>query len=797
MVFRPFVPAPRTRRLVVGGVLLALPALLVLLAVGRARLVAPQPTILLQDREGRFLAEVPDGGAELGYWSLDTLPPRVVAATLALEDHRFWRHPGVDPVAVLRALVQNLRSGHRVSGASTIAMQVARMQNPGRRTLARKAVEALTALFLTATHSRQAILAHYLRLAPYGNRIHGIAYAARRYLDKPVADLSWAEIAFLSALPQAPARMNPYTVEGHARAVARAHRILAELRAHDVLGAADFELAAAQLDALRMPSRAARPVVALHAILRLQRMLTDPALGRTLPDQPLVTTTLDLALQARVAGATGRAVESWFGADAGNAAVVVVDRARHEVLAAVGSADFFDRGRAGAYDYTALRRSPGSTLKPFLYALALERGDITPATVLDDVRRAAGGIADADGEFLGPLLPRVALANSRNIPAANLLGRVGLEVGWDFLREVGLHDGSLPARRMGLGMVVGGLPVSLERLVRAYTVLADDGRLSDLVWVRGRQPAPARRLLSEAVAREVTVFLADPMARLPSFPRMGATEYPFPVAVKTGTSPGERDAWTVAYSNRYLVGVWVGRADARPVAELTGYTSAALLTRKIMLGLHEKDTTGLRDLSFPPPDGFVAVRLCALTGLRASPSCDRAVDEFLPSSQVPMASCRAHVRLTVDTRNGLLASRWTPPAFLADRSFVELGTAEAAWAAARGLAPPREVSPLDLPRAPLGRVIGERPARLRVTSPEAGARLMRDPDTPPTLATVALQAVADPAANQLLWVVDGRPYAVVDYPSPARWPLAPGEHTFQARVPYTDIASAPVHVTVR
>ena len=175
------------------------------LVLWRSRLVAPDPSFLVRDRQGRFLAEIGGDGGAFGYWPVEKLPPRVVAATLALEDRRFWGHAGVDSLAVGRALLQNLRGGRRVSGASTLAMQVARMQHRGSRTYVRKALEALTALVMTGLHGREAVLAHYLRVVPYGNRIHGIAYAARRYLDKPVEDLSWAETAFLAAIPQAPA----------------------------------------------------------------------------------------------------------------------------------------------------------------------------------------------------------------------------------------------------------------------------------------------------------------------------------------------------------------------------------------------------------------------------------------------------------------------------------------------------------------------------------------------------------------------------------------------------------------
>ena len=214
---------PRGRRRALLA--LALPAAaFAAVAVARSGLEAPAPTLLVHDRAGRFLGELPERGDErLGFWRLDEVPARVAAATIAIEDRRFrsfW-HLGVDPLAVGRALVQNLGASRRVSGASTLAMQVARMQRPGARGYLRKLVEAATAVALTLRHGRDGVLAQYLRIVPYGHRIHGIGYAARRYLGKPVEDLSWAEVAFLSALPQAPGRMNPYLPQGRARANAR------------------------------------------------------------------------------------------------------------------------------------------------------------------------------------------------------------------------------------------------------------------------------------------------------------------------------------------------------------------------------------------------------------------------------------------------------------------------------------------------------------------------------------------------------------------------------------------------
>ena len=801
---------PKIRRAVRWGALgVALFAAgLVATAARRARFTAPAPTLLLEDRHGRFLGAVGQGrDGDYGYWPVAKAPPRVVAATLALEDRRFWNHPGVDAAAVARAISQNLRHGRRISGASTLAMQLARLQHPESRSFLHKAVEALTAVFLVARYGREAVLAQYLRVVPYGNGIRGISYAARRYLDKPVEDLSWAEIAFLSALPQAPSRMNPFEPSGRRAAVARGGRILRSLRRQSVLSAEEYALAMAQIHELKIPEPAQRPRAALHAILRLQSRVTEPAARRALAERPIVRSTLDLELQRDAARALAAAVDRWKDSGATAAAAILVERESGKVRAWVGSPGYFRK--TGAIDYTRVPRSPGSALKPFLYAQALERGDITPATILDDLERGAGGISNADDLFLGPLLPRVALANSRNVPAADLLARIGLDNGAAFLRDCGLHDGAVPASRYGLGLSIGAMPVTLERLVRAYTALAGDGRVRDLVWFEDQAPSDGRRVLSEETARLVTLFLSDPVARLPSFARMGATEYPFAVAVKTGTSSNYRDAWTVAWSGRWLLGVWVGHPDFRSMNRMTGYRSAALLARDILARLHAGQMQGLEDLSFPPPRGYTSRRICALSGKLATPACDRTFLEWFQPGSEPGESCETHVKIAVDKRSGQPATSRTPRSFVEIRTFAALEPRYAAWAQAAGL--PRLPGEVELFGAGRSPYPAARPhpkagapvdatadgGTVKITSPPNGLRVLRDPETPDALATLGLAAVANPPAKQVLWLVDGRPFFLADYPYSARWPLSPGEHVIQARLPYAGTSSPPVRVMVQ
>ncbi len=754
-------PGWRIARWAAGLVAFGLAAAYVAAVLARAHLEAPDPTPLLLDRSGRFLAQFPapprDGVPVLyGYWRLDAVPDRVTQATLAIEDHRFWTHPGVDGLAVLRAAWGRIGGGTR-SGASTIAMQIARMQSPAPRTLVNKLLEAGTALVLTQRFERPALLRHYLRLVPYGNGSHGIAHAARWYLDKPVEDLSWAEVALLAAIPQAPARMNLWTPDGLERATARGRRILAALAARGLLEPDDLALAQAQLAAIRLPGRNRRPD-AIAAALRVRDLIAaDPAVAALA--EPRIRTTLDLDVQATVTGIVRGQLATWRGAGADQAAVLVVDRSDGAVRAAVGSADYFGR-HGGAIDFTRAWRSPGSTLKPFIFALGLERGALGAAHVLADLPDAAGGVANADHAFLGPLLPRQALANSRNVPATNLVRRVGVDPVYRFLAALGIHDQRRPPSDYGLSMAIGALPTTLERLVRAYTVLADDGRLGSLAWYDGQPHQAPRRLLSPEIARLVTLFLSDPMARLPSFPRLGPLEYPFPVALKTGTSQGDQDAWIVAYSDRWLVGAWMGRVDTPFVTDLSGARSAGRLARAVLLALHGTRPGDLGGRDFPLPERYQAAEICTQTGRRSSGGCSQTLREYFPPGHLPDAEPAQH----------------RPPAI--DRQFGD-------WAAANGL-----------PIVAASALPSDRRVDVTIVSPESNLRLWRNPDAPPGLDSLMLKAHTAPGAAQVVWYVDGHPYQTAEPDHAIRWPLAAGTHEIQARLAFRPERSRPVIVTV-
>jgi penicillin-binding protein 1C len=713
-------------------------------AADGADLRAPPATPIVYDRNGAYLTQI--GHAthdaregkriDYGYWPLERIPERVARATLILEDRRFSLHPGVDPRAVLRALWNNVAHDRRAEGASTIAMQVARMQAPRPRTLLNKLREAATGLLLVTKYGREATLAHYLRLAPYGLGSHGVAHAARLYFDRPIDDLSWAQTTLLAAIPQSPGRMNLTRASGLKLAVARARYAIDQLEKDGALDATQGELARRELAAMR-PFAAKRRPEALHLALRYERLAREGRVRAASRYDPRIHATIDLVVEGETMRLARRYLSIFRHAGARQVAVMVAERGSNAVIADVGSADY-DDPRAGAFDFTRVMRSPGSTLKPFVYALALERGALKPTDLLQDMPEGASGVANADGLYLGPMTPRQALANSRNVPATNLLRRVGLLANFDFLHELGLHNLDAPAESFGISMAIGALPTRLEDLMRAYAALADDGVMRDLSFAADERKGPPRRVMSIDTARLVTSFLSDPQARLPSFPRYGPLEYPFAVAVKTGTSQNYRDAWTLAFSNRYIVGVWIGRADASGMRGLAGANSAARLAHALMAGLHGARPGEIAPETFPPPPGRVAVDLCRVD---SGPACPLSLREWVKPEEIaatPNASTLAHLDDAVSADSGALV----------------------------------------------------------IATPEHNMHVWRNPEQPAALNKLALKLANGAANSQIVWTVDGAPVAVAQADETVFWPMTAGAHRIQARLALAPVASRPVRVTV-
>lgn len=753
-------------------------------------LVTHAPSHLLLDRRGRYLGEVPSSNDALGYWPLPAqLPHKLAVATLQTEDRYFHAHAGVHAPSIVRAIGQNVRNLRVVSGASTLSMQVARMQHPASRSLWAKAREAAEALLLVRRYGHDVVLRQYLTIAPYGNRAHGAVRAARLYFDKPAEDLSWQQAAFLAALPQQPGRMSPWTEDGLARALKRSRRILQRLRDEGVLTAEEYRQAT--VSSLGLVPRPRRQPEAMHAVLAWSRELRKPG-------APLIATaSLDLDIQKLTARVVAENVRRLHWANATNSAAVVSDVATGEILAYVGSADYFDADAKGAIDFLATKRSSGSTLKPFIYALALEKGSHTAASELPDVPTefaTVGGGAyvpeNMSHNFLGPMLLRQALGNSRNIPALKLLSELGVERALELFERGGVRGVDWSPDRYGLSLAIGSLHTTPLELATLYSALANGGETRPLTrWANGS--ATRARLLSRDAAQMTSHLLSDPEARRPGFPAGGPLDYDYAVAVKTGTSQGYRDAWAVAYSDRLSVVVWVGNHDWRKMNAISGAGGAAPAAHKIMEAVMPLRAPHLAwATTFAPPTHWVPREICPLSGRLGGPTCTSSKTEFFAPGTEPGVACPFHAQVKLDARNGLLASAACPATQIIARPMLVLPELYATWARRQHLeiAPTRE-SPLCPTGAPVA-------AKIAITEPRALTRYLYDPDTPRELSTIRLAAAVAPASEEIVWLVDGSPVAQVGWPHELRVPLSPGRHVVRAAFAHREGGSLPVTIVV-
>lgn len=507
------------------------------------------------DRDGRLLRAY---ATSEGRWRLpairEDVDPRFLKLLFAYEDKRFYSHIGVDPLSLGRAAIQFATGGHIVSGGSTITMQVARLLEPREhRSLGAKLLQIVRALELERALSKDEILALYLTLAPYGGNLEGIRAAALAYFGKEPRKLTLAEAALLVALPQSPELRRPDRFPVAARAAR--DRVLDRVAAAGAVP--DDEIARAKSQAMPR-ERKQLPMLAPHAADQVVALERDQRVHRLTIDRSLQKNLQDLARER--AQALGPHV---------SVAILAVDNVTGEVRGRVASADYFDARRAGQVDMTQALRSPGSTLKPFIYGLAFEDGLVHPETLIDDKPTRYGSYTpeNFDLTFQGTVTVRRALQMSLNVPAIAVLGKVGVNRLSARLVQTGaaltLPKGEAP----GLAMGLGGVGVRLSDLVMLYTGLARLGAALPLTEHQGADAQNPRRMLDPVAAWYVGNILigAPPPENAPH----GR------VAFKTGTSYGYRDAWAIGFDGRMTIGVWVGRADGAPVPGLVGRASAA------------------------------------------------------------------------------------------------------------------------------------------------------------------------------------------------------------------------------
>ena len=812
----------------------ALALALVAVAVAVARTPLPSElrepvaagSIVVADREGRPLREVRARDGTRARWvTLDGVPAVTRQAMLAAEDARFFAHPGVDVLALVRAAALDLWSRRIVSGGSTLTMQLARLVRPHPRTLRGKLGEMILALRIERSLSKDAILEQYLNRASFGPNLRGLGAATDAYFDKSVSSLSTAESALLAGLPRGPSL---YQVTRHAdRARRRRDRVLDRMAAQGWMAADDVERAKGEPIATqsRRPAFGAPHFVAglvSGGLAAVQPGLAEALAGKVPVSR--IASTLDAELQrvaeAQVAATVEKLREGARGVTAASA--LVVDNATGDVLAYVGSPDVFDEATGGSNDGVRAARQPGSTLKPLLYELAMEKVGFDPATSLPDVELhlpVEGGVdyapRDYDGRFRGPVRLREALGSSLNVPAVWTVEQVGVEALLERLHELGFASLSRDAAYYGPGLALGDGEVTLLELARAYATLARGGldrplRLVSRIEHAGGaigadsfEPVAGRRVMRERDADLVVDVLKDHDARVGSFGEQSVLDFPFEVGAKTGTSKGYRDNWTVGFTRAVTVAVWAGNFDGAPMTHVSGITGAGPLFHAIM----ESAMRGRPREPLPVArsrgvdDGLERIDVCALSGELAGPDCPHRIAEWLPAGAASSGKpCTMHERVRIDRRNGLRAGAACARDETDEGVLEQYPPQYASWAAAAG----RPVAPSgwspNCPAPDSAAVAGAGAADAsspRIVYPLPGARFVIDPDRPLATQRLDVQIVAPPHARQATLVVDGERVGVARDGAPfdASWALRAGDHELVAEV--DGARSAAVRVSVR
>lgn len=695
-------------------------------------MVKPYST-LVYDRNGKLLRGFLSSDDK---WRLPvegvSVSPEFERILLAYEDRWYFWHPGVNPAALVRALLQNLTEGRVVSGGSTITMQVARLLEPKERTLANKCKEILRALQLEAHLTKREILEIYYDLAPFGGNIEGVRAASLLYFGKSPDELSIGEAALLAAIPNSPERLRPDLYPE--QALAARNKVLS--RALQFGAITDEQYRSALKEEIPR-GRRALPFEAPHLTERVRRHAAS---------EGEIMTTIDLELQRSIEKLLKQHVEAQRLKGITNGAVVVLDNKAHTVLALVGSVDYFSDEISGQVDGAFAPRSPGSTLKPFIYAMAIDRGLITPKMYLEDVPLRFGDYSPENysGTFSGLVRADYALAQSLNVPAVDLLQRLGGSSLYELLRKAKVST-LADQDRYGLSIALGGAELNLFELTTLYSAFAANGKMWRPTLIAGAFEAPPTTLMSEEAAYLVTSILTQ--VTRPDLPAVWQSTTLPTVAWKTGTSFGYRDAWSIGYNPDYTVGVWIGNFSGQGSSELVGAEVAAPLLFRIFDVLTERK---MKTAWFSVPPGIKEREVCSLSGQVPGPYCEQTVkDQYIPGVSSER-KCTLHQVVWVNSSGEYsLVERPMGEGFRQIR-YIKWPERTAKWLEANGQVVLRFASESTAYRPP-SPAAGTAP---RIVSPAAGQEYRIRGDVPVKYQKVALDATAEDA-TVLYWFIDG------------------------------------------
>ena len=564
---------------------------------------------------------------------LDSLNPDFINATIAIEDKRFMKHHGFDVAAILRAVRLNLSNKRIVSGASTISMQVIRLLEKRPRTFLSKVIETVHAVELERMYSKEEILKLYFEIAPYGGNINGVKAASLRYFQKYPRDLDLAECALLAGLPQSPSRLRPNRYPE--RAKKRRNMVLLSMLKNGFITDEQYERS---VDEVVIAGNYHFPFKAPH-FARLMK--------QKYKDKTEIITTIDSNIQHFAEAALKEKIKELRYEGVTNGSIVIIENDTGNVRAMVGSDDFFSFEDCGQINGALSRRSPGSALKPFTYALAFDKGLYSPRMLVSDAPVQYSGYTpfDYDKKYRGKVTIREALVDSLNIPAVEVLDRITYRGLYLFLKDAGISTLTELPEHYGLSLTLGSCEVKLLELTNAYATLARLGVYKPYSVIASPSTSlginsakqSQKRLLSEGAAYIIADILSD-SERLKSIGIYRDEKLHPKIAWKTGTSYGHRDAWTVAYNPEYTVGVWLGNFSGKPSKSLVGLDAATPVAMKIFDWMYTKKVA----LWYRVPDSIIERNVCSLTGEPVGKLCPHSVKDLYIKHKTIAKKCRTH-----------------------------------------------------------------------------------------------------------------------------------------------------------
>jgi penicillin-binding protein 1C len=664
----------------------------------------------------------------------DQVSPYLKQALIKVEDRFFYYHPGINPWSLIRAAYLNIENRRIVSGGSTITMQVARMMEHRERTLLSKAAEIICALKLELCYTKDEILQLYFNMAPYGGNVEGVEAACYYYFQKSPAQISLGQAALLVAIPNSPQRLNPQKYPQKARE--KRDQVLKYLLQRQVVTDEEYLRAVEEKIAIENP---AMPLAAPH--------FTDLVHGRH-PHKVRLHTTLDREIQGKCEEILREHLDKWRSRGISNGAVVVLENKTAALRALVGSYDFFDQANCGQVNGATSPRSPGSTLKPLLYAYGMDRGIITPSAMLYDVPiNYAGYVAENyDGQYHGVASVREALVKSLNVPAALLLAKVGVRDFITFLQEGGISTIDPGQTSYGLSLILGGCEVRLTELANFYSTLANGGSFREIRYLEDQPVQEGREVLSPGASYMVTELLAEVVR--PDLPAYWEFSLHRPkVAWKTGTSYGHRDAWSIGYTRGFTVGVWTGNFDGQDARELVGAQVGGPILFDLLNAISGKEERKW----FTQPYSVSDREVCAKSGMLPNDNCQHKVAELYLPGISPNGVCNIHQAFYVDDETGYRLCRSDLERKTHQRKVFEVWPPEVATWMKRNGYPLDEVPPL-LP-ASKKMMAGQGPI---IRSPDETCEYRLRRGVSREYQKMLLDASVDNSVNKIFWFLDGK-----------------------------------------